>query len=343
MIPKLLLFILLCLTMTSCVITRDVQTTRIELMKPGIFKIPENIRTVALINSIPKNDDNEPFRYYNTLIYEKNIFIDHESKAFETDTTIKYRELSNSTLDALAWALKKEGYFGTVINYHDSLDHINPSDKEPYNPEKLFQETKSDLCIFLNYINFDISKYKDFESATNNASLYWTIVYQKDTVSYNYKQIDSLTFDTADFPHDIPSKIKLKIVVNNSARYLGQSFCSKLIPTWIQVDRMYYTSKNQNMIQAEKFALNNDWRKAAELWNLQTRSQNKKIAAKASYNMALGCEMEGNQDAAIDWLLRSRTILTKNNEDHKANCQEYINILTQRKKEIEKLNQQVRK
>jgi hypothetical protein len=60
-----------------------------------------------------------------------------------------------------------------------------------------------------------------------------------------------------------------------------------------------------------------------------------------SNNMALACEMEGKHDLAIDWLVKSFSILNGNDAVYKKNCQRYIAVLTQRKKELEKLAKQV--
>jgi hypothetical protein len=326
----LLFCILIGVNMTSCIVTYDARTTQIEIMKPAIISIPENIKTVALINGISKSRFSQPFTY-NNLSYTT-----------KTDTTIKYRDLSNTCIDALAMELKKEGYFSNVMNFRDSFNIINPSNKRVFDPEKLFEETKSDLCIFLNDLNFDILEARNFETSANFASLSWTMVYKKDTLSYTYKQGDTLSFAPTDFPADLAENMKIKIAANNSSIFMGQSFCAKIIPTWTPVERMYYTTDNKDMREAEKFALNSDWLKAAEIWNKQTKSQNLLTVAEATYNMALACEMEGKLDAAIDWLVRSSTILQKRNEIHKMNCQQYIALLTQRKKEIEKLSHQVR-
>lgn len=75
---------------------------------------------------------------------------------------------------------------------------------------------------------------------------------------------------------------------------------------------------------------------------MQTESKNKRIAEKASYNMALASEMDGNLDETINWLIRSSSILKKNNKSHKLNCQQYISMLMLRKKEIERLGKQIR-
>ena len=366
-----LFLMLLCICMTSCIVTQDARTTRIEIMKPAIVTFPENINTVALINSVPKNPFNPTFNYinhfgnstdnfgfsesnssnnlldpsYENTAYAKRsnaIFDSYETKVNAGDTTIEYRALSNTCIDALAWVLKKEGYFNNVINYQDSLTIVNPSDKNLFDPERLVQQTKSDLCIFLDYFSFGIEKFKDFEAVTNIVSLSWTIVSKKDTLTYTYKQRDTLTFVAADFTPGLADNMKLKMVVNKSSTFLGQSFCSKIIPTWIPVDRVYYTSSNSNMLQAEKFALNSDWLKAAKIWNTQTNSKKSMIAAKASFNMALACEMEGRFDTAIEWLVHSSSMMKQNNKEHQLICQDYIYALIQRKKDIVKLSQQIR-
>ncbi len=338
----LLLLMLVCISMTSCIVINDARTTQIEIMKPAIFNIPDTIKTVALINSVPNNPFNPTFNYINHVGSSTDNFDSQESKAFERDTTIKYRDLSNTCTEALAGVLKKEGYFSNVINYQDSITIINPSNKALFNSQRLFQETKADLCVFLDRFSYEIEKYKDFEAVTNSASLSWTIVYKKDSLTYTYKQRDTLTFIATDFPSDLADNMKIKMVVNNSATYLGQSFCSKIIPTWFPVDRVYYTSNDQNMLQAEKFALNGDWLKAAEVWNKQTKSKKSMIAAKASFNMALACEMEGKFDTAIEWLVNSSSMMKQNNKEHQLICQDYISELMLRKKELVKLRQQVR-
>ena len=126
----------------------------------------------------------------------------------------------------------------------------------------------------------------------------------------------------------------------DASKYLGKSFGTKIIPSWVQIDRMYYHSKNPEMIKAEKFAKNQDWLDAAEIWNKQTKNKNQEIAAKACYNMALACEMDGKHDLAIDWL--NHKILTKYNEQYEINCERYIRVLTLRKYEIEELEKQIR-
>lgn len=322
--------LLLALILTSCAITDYTRTMELEIMKPGIFNIPEELNTVAILNRDPYHHDSIPFRFFN-------------GNTISTDTIIKYKELSNTCVDALTGFFNKEGYFKNVINYRDSLSYLFPSKQPIINPEEMFQKTKSDICIFLDFFNFSISKLNGLgDVVVNNASLAWTIAFKTDTLSYLYNQKDTLIFDDYDFSLNLSSQKRLNMLVNNSAEYLGRYFGSRIIPSWLTVERIYYKSSNQNMLLAEKYALNNQWIKAAEIWNKQTKNKNSKMAAKASYNMALACEMEGKLDVAVDWLIKSYSILNQNNEEHKANCQRYIGLIVLRKMEIEKLGKQVR-
>ncbi len=328
---NILALFLLALNLSSCMITDSARTTQIEIMKPGIFNLPNEIKTVAIINRVPYQRDSVPFEYLNV-------------NKIETDTLINYRKLSNICVDALARFFEKDGYFSKVNNYQDSLAVIYSSNQTGiYTPEELFQKSKSDICIFLDHFNFNVVCLYGFSNVVvNSVSLSWAIGIKTDTLSYLYNQKDTLIYEASDFPVNLNEHTKLELLVNNSSEYLGQFFGSKIVPSWLPVERLYYKSGNQNMLFAEKYALNNEWLKAAEIWNKLSKNKNPRIAAKACYNMALACEMEGKLDAAIDWLVQSYSTLKENNEEHKQNCQRYLAVLALRKKEIAKLEHQVR-
>ena len=67
-----------------------------------------------------------------------------------------------------------------------------------------------------------------------------------------------------------------------------------------------------------------------------------KLPRKPAITWHWPAKMEGKFDLAIDWLVKSYSILSKNNEVHKLNCQRYINLLAIRKKEIKRLEKQIR-
>lgn len=325
-----ILLILLAVNLTSCLVTDSARTLQIEIMKPGLITIPENYDKIALVNRCFNIEETIPFKYYN-------------GKAIVSDTTIKYKALSDICIKSLEGFLKEESYFKDVINPQDSLSSAFLSNNSIYNPEEVFQKTKSEICIFLDQFSFFVvAPYGLGDVTSNMATLSWSIAIKDDSLAYLYNQMDTLIYDTFDFSTTMDAQKRLQSIADGSSNYLGRFAGSKIIPNWVSVERLYYKSNNQNMLLAEKYALANDWLKAAEIWNRLSNNKNQKIAAKASYNMALACEIEGKHNVAINWLIRSHKCLKQNNLVHIENCQRYIAILTQRKKELEKLAKQVR-
>lgn len=323
----LLILFILGLNLTSCLMTESTRTMNIEIMKPGIFTFPENVQSVAIINRDVNENDSVPFVHFT-------------GTKLVSDVLIKHSSLSDNCVDALADFLKEKKYFGEVKNLRDSLIYFISSGKDTVNPKDFFNQIHADLCIILNNCDFAIGDYSNM--VENDASLSWTLALKDDSLSYLYEQKDTLIFEDNDFQL-VPSHKKVNTVLNNSSVYLGKSFGTKIIPTWLKVERIYYKSNNPEMLKAEKFAMNNEWLKAAGIWNKQTQNKNEKIVAKASFNMALACEMEGKINAAIDWLVQSYSVLKAGGKAvHKENCQHYINVLALRKKELERLDKQVR-
>lgn len=318
------------LTLTSCAITDQVRVVQVEVMKPGVFIFPEDFNRVAIFNRDLFQSDTCLFSYY-------------DDNKIKVDTTISYKSLSNHCVDALTGFLKEEKYFAEVKNYKDSLNYFWRKDSVLHSSDELLNKTQADIFIFLDFLTFNntmISRSIDYVSTT--PYLVWNIGLKNDTASYIYNQIDTLIYEGDEINNFNLRRGGLRSILTNASEYLGKSLGLKLIPNWISVERMYYKSSNPDMLKAEKYALQNEWMKAAEIWNRETKNKNPKIVAKACFNMAVAAEMEGKHDVSIDWLVKSYSALPANNSEHKANCQRYINVLAIRKKEIERLGKQIR-
>ena len=318
------------LGLTSCLLSEQVSELQVEIMKPGLFIFPENIQNIAVFKRDMYRSDTSLFKYINPV-------------DVGVDSTIKYSNLSNQCVDAAANYFKESGYFQNVKNYRDSLNSELNSNSGIYTPDELFSKSKSDILIFLDFFKFyDIVISNSTNHLYTSACLSWTITIKNDTAAYIYNQIDTLEYNDWEFKSYNLEKDGHEKIMMGASRYLGESFGKKIIPSWLQVKRMYYRSSNPDMMKAEQYALSNEWIKAAEIWKNETKNKNLKIVAKSCYNLALASEMEGKIDLSIDWLIRSYSTLPKENKDHKANCQRYINILAMRKKEIERLDKQIR-
>jgi hypothetical protein len=354
---KFLLLIFAGFGASSCVMTNQIRTIQIEILRPAIFNIPKE-NSVAIINRDLFKSDTCTFRYSNGILKNQNLDLDSPNRLatvnglpintynlYETrsDSSIDYHDLSDTCISSLVNYLESEKYFRKVIKAGDSLNNLLKTPGHVGSNEELFEKTESDVCIFLDYLHLKTTFNQYFSDPfKTRAMLVWTVAFKNDSLAYSYNLADTLFFDQQQIQEY--SRFKNKILsklVNNSCIYLGQSFAKKMIPSWTPAERMYYWSNNPEMKYAQKLAIQQDWLKAAEIWNRQSKNKNDKIGAKACYNMALVCEMEGKLDLAIAWLVKSYSGLKKNNEQHKVICQRYVNILATRKLEIERLKEQV--
>jgi hypothetical protein len=128
-----------------------------------------------------------------------------------------------------------------------------------------------------------------------------------------------------------------KDAVLNAADIAGSDFAEFLVPHWIEVDRIYYYPGNAELKKTEDLITQNQWLEAAKIWKKNTTNTNKHVAAKSMFNLALACEMNGEMDAAIDWAVKSFYVFGNKYPEHAFNCQEYIRILSQRKLDIQKI------
>lgn len=310
----------------SCKMTDYTRNIKVETLKPAVFNIPDSVKSLGIFNLVPNKMSNLLFQYYS-----KGRIL--------SDSALNYVKISEECTNAVASSLEKEKYFTKIRNLNDSVQYI----KNETSHRNLFQKLGVDALLFLDSIDYKVMELNEMASMFyNQAGLRWSLYFKNDSLSYWYSQTDTLAFDEFDLARVKGYRNKLKTIVESSSEYLGKAFASKVVPSWIPVERMYYLSNNAEMIKAQTFAEKGEWLRAAEIWSKLTKNENKKMASKAAYNMALCCEMEGNMEAAIDWAVRSFSMLKEENEVHQNNCQRYINLLAMRRKEIEKLNRQVR-
>lgn len=153
--------------------------------------------------------------------------------------------------------------------------------------------------------------------------------YQMDTVSWvgsgNYKK---------EIINSLPPR---RDAILNAADISGAKFADHVVPHWTETDRLYYCSGHLEIKKTEAMIKNGNWLEAAKIWKANISNPNKNIAAKSMFNLGLACEMEGNLDAAIDWVVKSYYVFGNKNAVHSGNCTDYLSILGQRKLDIKKI------
>lgn len=129
--------------------------------------------------------------------------------------------------------------------------------------------------------------------------------------------------------------------VLNAADIAGSRFAHFLVPHWIKVERVYYRSGHVDLKKTDRLVDEGRWMEAAGIWKANVDNPNKSIAAKSMFNMGLACEMQGEIDAAIDWVVKSFYVFGQKNPTNFENCMQYIRILSQRKLDIKTIEHQL--
>jgi hypothetical protein len=157
-------------------------------------------------------------------------------------------------------------------------------------------------------------------------------------LSYFYNRVDTITWELLGVS-DLTSLKKDALL--QASEISGSQFAQFLVPSWTEVERVYYPPWKNELKATKKLTSEGDWKKAAEYWKRYTNDKNKNTASKSMFNMAVACEIENQTDAAIDWAVRSYHTSKESDTAHRNICLDYINILKRRKKEIEYIDHQL--
>jgi hypothetical protein len=125
-----------------------------------------------------------------------------------------------------------------------------------------------------------------------------------------------------------------KEAVLEVSRAIGQRYASRILPYSIRVQRVYFVRGTNNFKIAKRRAQTGNWNGAAELWEQEVLNPKRKVAGRATYNMAIINEINGDLDAAIGWASKSYADYRNKEALH------YLNILKNRKARIQQLQLQ---
>jgi hypothetical protein len=123
--------------------------------------------------------------------------------------------------------------------------------------------------------------------------------------------------------------------LRSAAFNVGALYGDRISPGWTETQRYYHASGGKEMRQASIHAQKGEWEEAAEIWKKLSNGDRRWVAAHASFNMALVCEINDEIIDALDWAIKSYSI---RQEDL---TREYIDLLKERYEDRRKLNKQV--
>jgi hypothetical protein len=281
--------------------------------------------------------------------YSGRSFINLTQQEDQDSSSIERESFANQKLNQLSELIKK--FPGESAPDSDTII-IHPKTGF-YTEEQLRQiadSTDADLIISLDYFaSTDGTSYiqplyqvqvQRFVLSQGIWSLYDLNLLK---LEYSGNRIDTVSWDAeAEYVKDALKELPpRKDAILNAAEISGTKFAELIIPHWSEDERLYYRSGQVELAKAEPFIKVGKWLEAAKIWKENITNPNKSIAAKCMFNLGLACEMEGDIDAAIDWVVQSFQVFKQKNVVHAENCQDYLRILATRKFDLRKIEFQL--
>ncbi|MFA5816890.1 MAG: DUF6340 family protein [Bacteroidales bacterium] len=165
----------------------------------------------------------------------------------------------------------------------------------------------------------------------------WRLYRLTDFQSKEFNFADTVAFDI-DSPSEFTSSPDQRLECIRNAMYeAGVQTAKRLAPWWTNFQRYYFAIGPLDFLTGAGYLRDGKWQEAAEIWRPFTESQQKRIAAKACFNMSLTCEMANNIPAALEWLKQSEKLGM-----HEFYIKDYQSKLEKRKAETDKLDEQMR-
>lgn len=125
-----------------------------------------------------------------------------------------------------------------------------------------------------------------------------------------------------------------KDAVNQVSNKAGHGYALRILPYRVRVIRDYFVKGTNNFKIAKRKAQMGKWDEAGELWKTETRNSSMKVAGRATYNMAIISEINGDLDAALQWAQKAW-------EDYKVKpALKYVRILENRRYKTDVLKMQ---
>lgn len=333
--------LLLIVVSFSCVSTKPLF---IEIPQKSQKELPENIQSLLLVARIV--DDS--YTDLNADSLQKLFYL----QQFDYDTIINDIQAVDTTLKALGELLFESGRYDFVIPENRFLDF----EKNAFiTKEMQWDEVKSlcetyntDAILSLDYLkmrvitNYDKSNSFDpgRNSFINIAEAQMQVSYEaifrvydprEEKVIRRQLMRDTLYWDDADYTINALFNrfTPVKTALTESGISIALELSNQISTKWRPEKRTYFIKGDAILKQAEPLVNSNQWETAISLWKESAKnSKSKSVKSKAEFNVALGYEMSGDIDLAIEWALKSYNTM------YRTNTYNYLETLKRRKNDI---------
>lgn len=332
---------LLVLLAFSCVSTR---TLVIDIPQPARNDLPPDIQSLAIVSqAVSEKYTNLEADSLQKLFYEQR---------FDLDTVIYDFQMADTTMKALGELLFESGRYDYVIPEERFLPapktSLLASELSWDVVEELCEVFKTDAVLSLEHLktrvitSYDNETFFDpFEGGFNSAARVGIkIGYEALFRVYDPTQekillrefiTDTLYWEDSDVTaRNLFSRFTpVKQALTETGIVIALELSDKIAVRWRPERRTYFVKGNSEFRQANQIATEGDWLTAVEKWKeIAEKAGSKTLKSKAELNIALGYEILGNIDLAIQWALNSYNTM------YRPLTYDYLETLKRRKNEL---------
>ena len=337
MTPRPVSFVVLAALTTACA-----PSVRVPVLQPAMVEVPADIRTIGVIDrSAPANVGEGILGALEGAVTGEGIMADREGAAESL------REVTFILQESPRFEVVTPNVTGAQANtgiFDNTLDFKTI--------KKICKEAGCDALLALEAFDSDSSLSVD-GAPINPSTVYTDVTVQRDTrvlTAWRLYDADedrvideirgwdrSQTWDhygaTLDEAlRELPTAQDTVRVVGGD---MGADYGMRIAPTWVDVYRAYYGSGHPDLKEGKAYVKARDWDGAKEIWNELASNPDPKIAGKASFNLALAAEVEGDLRQALEHAKKAAVDLRN------SRSRDYVWTIEQRIKDQAKLEAQL--
>lgn len=290
---------------------------RMTVTQPAPVSVPAEAKRIGIINRSETNP--------------RNRAIDVVDKIFSLEGAQLDKEGAKAGIDGLIATLQQNDRFTEVVMLNEEL-YVN-STAGVFPPalswseiEKICRRNNVDLLFSLEV--FDTDSKVNYSMTTvpkttpvgkiNVPEHTATMVTNVTTGWRLYDPVSRIILDEYTLPRSISfigkginpaaaaaALLERKEAVKQVGNEAGTIYAERILPYRLRVVRNYFIKGNDALKTARRRAETGNWDGAAEIWEQQAHAHESKVAGRASYNMAIINEINGDLDGAIQWARKS--------------------------------------
>ena len=310
---KYTIILITAIMMISC----STQQLYLNVVEPAPVTLPSYIKSVGVINRSVPSDETKGLDVLDKALSLEGVNLDKEG-AMESIRGLSDELVHNTRFDVVKTLNDFDFRTSALTDFPTALTwEIVEKVCNESKTDALFSLEKFDTDTHLNYstrkvdMKTPLGTIPGIEHQADMSTLVktgWRIYDPSSKLildEYIYNESVNFTGRGINPLIAASALVGRKDAVNQVSNKAGHGYALRIIPYRVRVMRDYYVKGTNNFKIARRKAQVGKWDDAGLLWEKETNNSSTKVAGRASYNMAIINEINGDLDSALKWAQKS--------------------------------------